>query len=85
VAEIIDFAEIREARQAQRSSLERRSLEEAVETIRVNLAAVVDRLKEADAAERMELLNRMDKLGAMLRYGIRLLDAPASGQQEPKR
>jgi hypothetical protein len=81
VAEIIDFAEIREARQAQRSSLQRRSLEEAVETIRVNLAFVVARLADAGPQERAELLNRMEKLGAMLRYGIMLLDAPGSPHQ----
>lgn len=75
VAQIIDFAEVRGAREAQRSAgEERRSLEEAVETIRVNLAHVVDNLKDATAHERVELLDRMDKLGAMLRYGIRLLD-----------
>jgi hypothetical protein len=77
VAQIIDFAEIRGARAAQRSAgAERRSLEEAVETIRLNLALVVERLKDAHFEERGELLNRMEKLGAMLRYGILLLDAP---------
>lgn len=77
MAQIIDFAEIRGARQAQRSAgEERRSLEEAVETIRLNLAHVVDCLKDAPDHERVELLNRMDKLAAMLRYGIRLLDGP---------
>jgi hypothetical protein len=77
VAQIIDFAEIRGAREAQRSAGdERRSLEEAVETIRLNLAYVVDALKDASDSERVELLNRMDKLGAILRYGIRLLDGP---------
>jgi hypothetical protein len=75
VADIIDFAEIRGSRQAQREALdERRSLEEAVETIRINLAAVVDRLKDARPAERAELLTRLEKLSAILRYGILLLD-----------
>ncbi len=77
MAQIIDFAEIRGAREAQRAAGdERRSLEQAVETIRLNLAHVVDRLKDATEIERVELLNRMDKLGAMLRYGIKLLDGP---------
>jgi hypothetical protein len=75
VAQIIDFAEIRGAREAQRAAAdERRSLEDAVETIRVNLAAVIERLRDATGAERAELLGRMEKLGAMLRYGILLLD-----------
>jgi hypothetical protein len=78
VAQIIDFAEIRGAREAQRAAAdERRSLEDAVETIRVNLAAVVERLRHAHGAERVELLGRMEKLGAMLRYGVLLLEGPA--------
>lgn len=77
MAQIIDFAEIRGAREAQRSAgEERRALEEAVETIRLNLAFVVDRLKDADVEERGELLNRMEKLAAMLRYGMLLLGGP---------
>jgi hypothetical protein len=75
VAQIIDFAEIRGAREAQRAAAgERRSLEDAVETIRLNLAAVVQRLHDAAGPERIELLGRMEKLGAMLRYGVLLLD-----------
>ena len=78
MAEIIDFAEVRGAREAQRAANdERRSLETAVETIRLNLAAVVERLGDATGAERAELASRMEKLGAMLRYGILLLDAPS--------
>ncbi len=78
MAQIIDFAEIRGAREAQRAAvLERRSLEDAVETIRVNLAAVIERLRYCSGAERNELLGRMEKLSAMLRYGILLLDGPA--------
>ena len=77
MAQIIDFAELRGAREAQRSAgEERRALEEAVETIRLNLAFVVDRLKDADLEERGELLNRMEKLAAMLRYGMLLLGGP---------
>ena len=80
MAQIIDFAEIRGAREAQRSAgEERRALEEAVETIRLNLAWVVDRLKDAEVEERAELLNRMEKLAAMLRYGMLLL----GGSREP--
>jgi hypothetical protein len=78
VAQIIDFAEIRGARAAQRAAgEERRALEDAVETIRLNLAAVVERLKDASNEERGELLGRMEKLAAMLRYGMLLLSAPA--------
>jgi hypothetical protein len=82
VAQIIDFAEVRGACQAQRAAAdERRSLEDAVETIRVNLAAVVERLRDASASERAELVGRIDKLGAMLRYGILLLDGRGSARE----
>jgi hypothetical protein len=82
VAQIIDFAEIRGARAAQRAAAEeRRSLQEAVERIRVNLAAVVERLRDASGCERAELVGRMEKLGAMLRYGILLLDGAAEPEE----
>jgi hypothetical protein len=82
VAEIIDFAEVRGARAAQRAAAdERRSLEDAVETIRLNLAAVVERMGDATGGERAELLGRMEKLGAMLRYGILLLDGPSERER----
>jgi len=75
VAQIIDFAEIRGAREAQRAADdERRSLEDAVETIRLNLASIVERLGDATGGERAEFAGRMEKLSAMLRYGILLLD-----------
>jgi ribosome-binding protein aMBF1 (putative translation factor) len=82
VAQIIDFAEIRGAREAQRAAVEeRRSLEDAVETIRLNLAAVVERLRDAAGADRAELAGRMEKLSAMLRYGILLLDGPSQSAE----
>jgi hypothetical protein len=77
MAQVIDFAEIRGAREAQRAAAdERRSLEDAIETIRLNLAAVVEHLRDAPADERAELLGRMEKLAAMFRYGLLLLDGP---------
>ncbi len=73
MAEIIDFAEIQAARLNLRRRHERENLEQAVELIQMNLSAVVNRLAEASMAERLELLDRLDKLSAVMRYGIRLL------------
>jgi len=78
MAEIIDFAEIQAARLQQRQRREHESLERAVELIRINLVAVANRLGDASATERLELLDRVDKLSAVMRYGIRLLgNAPS--------
>jgi len=74
MAEIIDFAEIQAARlQQQRRHREHQSLEQAVEVIRMNITAVANRLADASAVERLELLDRLEKLSAVMRYGIRLL------------
>ncbi len=73
MAEIIDFAEIQAARAQQRLRRERESLAQAVELMRLNLIAIAERLGDAPMAERLELLDRLDKLSAVMRYGIRLL------------
>ena len=77
MAEIIDFAEIQAARLQQRHRRERESLAQAVELVRINLIAAANRLGDASMAERLELLDRLDKLSAVMRYGIRILgDSP---------
>ncbi|HTY54698.1 MAG TPA: hypothetical protein VMB26_05845 [Candidatus Binataceae bacterium] len=79
MAEIIDFAEIQAARLQQRQRREHESLEQAVELVRMNLTAVANQLESASNAERVELLDRIDKLSAVMRYGIRLLgNAPSA-------
>jgi hypothetical protein len=79
MAEIIDFAEIQAARLQQRHRRERESLAQAVELVRINLIAAANRLEDASMAERLELLDRLDKLSAVMRYGIRLLgNAPSA-------
>jgi len=83
MAEIIDFAEIQAARLQQRHRRERESLEQAVELVRINLIAVANRLGDTSMAERLELLDRLDKLSAVMRYGIRLLgNAPSAPYED---
>lgn len=82
MAEIIDFNEIQAARLSQRQRRERESLEQAVDLLRLNLVAVATRLGDASSSEQLELLDRLDKLSALLRYGIRLLGAPPAAPDD---
>ena len=74
MAEIIDFAEIQEARRKARARIpERENLERAVQIMRENLAIVAAELAEAPREEQAELLTRVERLAAMIRYGMRML------------
>ena len=72
MAEIIDFAEIQAARRRSRSS-DFEHLERAVEIMRENLAAVAAELVTAPREECGELLTRIERLSAMIRYGMGML------------
>ena len=87
MAEIIDFAEIQAARRRVRArSPERDSLERAIEIMKANLAAVANLLVTAPREEQTELLTRIERLAAMVRYGMRMLgDAPEAGAEGPDR
>jgi anti-sigma-K factor RskA len=77
MAEIIDFAEIQEARRKARARIpERENLERAVQLMRENLAAVAAELVDAPREEQVELLTRIERLAAMIRYGMRMLGEP---------
>jgi len=74
MAEIIDFAEIQEARRKARARIpERENLERAVQLMRENLAVVAAELADAPREEQAELLTRIERLAAMIRYGMRML------------
>ncbi len=74
MAEIIDFAEIQKARRKARvRGPERENLERAVQLMRENLAAVAAELADAPRGEQGELLTRVERLAAMIRYGMRML------------
>jgi len=74
MAEIIDFAEIQEARRKARARIpERENLERAVQMMRENLAAVAAELADAPREEQAELVTRVERLAAMIRYGMRML------------
>ena len=82
MAEIIDFAEIQEARRKARAGIpERENLERAVQVMRENLAAVAAGLADAPREEQAELLTRIERLAAMIRYGMRMLGDPVPSPQ----
>lgn len=77
MAEIIDFEEIQQARRKARARIpERESLERALQLMRENLAAVAVELADAPRDEQPELLTRVERLTAMIRYGMRMLGEP---------
>ena len=74
MAEIIDFAEIHEARRKARAHVpERENLERAVQVMRENLAAVAAELVDAPREDQAEFLTRIERLASMIRYGMRML------------
>jgi hypothetical protein len=81
MAEIIDFVEIQEARRKARvPAPERENLERAVQLMRENLAAVAAELADAPRDEQAELLTRVERLVALIRYGMRMLGEPADAR-----
>jgi hypothetical protein len=75
LAEIIDINEIRRARSRGRlQDDERKSLRRAVDLMQENLADVAMRLRDASPPDQPELLARVEKLAAMIRYGMQMLD-----------
>jgi hypothetical protein len=74
MAEIIKFAEIQEARRKARTrGPERENLERAIQLMRENLAAAAAELAAAPRIEQAELFTRIERLVAMIRYGMRML------------
>jgi hypothetical protein len=83
MAEIINLAEIQKARRKARARVpERENLERALELMRENLAAVAADLVHAPQVEHAELITRIERLVAMIRYGMRMLgETPDSGSR----
>jgi uncharacterized membrane-anchored protein len=86
MAEIIDFEEIQQARRKARACIpERESLERAVQLMRGNLAAVAAELADAPREDQPELLTRVERLAAMIRYGMRMLGYPTDLRRDALR
>ena len=75
MAEIIQLHELQAARdRARRRHADHAHLESAVAIMRDNLAAVAAQTRTASEAEQPVLLDRVEKLVALIRYGMNLLD-----------
>jgi hypothetical protein len=82
VAEIIQLREVQAARERnQRRLADHRNLERAITLVRRSLAAAAERLEYAPTAEQGELLDRIEKLTAMIRYGMHLLGETSENSQ----
>lgn len=72
MAEIIHLREIQRARRRAPRD-QREDLRRAVAVMKDNLAWTAEALREAPPAEQAELLDRIEKLSAMIRYGLLML------------
>jgi hypothetical protein len=83
MAEIINLAEIQEARRKARArGPERENLERALGLMRENLAAVASELVNAPQVEHRELIMRIKRLLLMIHYGMRMLgETPDAGSR----
>ena len=85
MAEIIDFAEAQAERRRARPPAHA-DLERAVEVLKASLASTANAFVDAAPEEESELLTRVERLAAMVRYGLRMLgrsDDP--GLDSPRR
>jgi hypothetical protein len=74
MAEIIQFREVQAARErAQRRRSEHQDLQRALDIMRDNLAAVAEEVRAAPDAEQAELLDRVENLVGLIRYGMRMI------------
>jgi hypothetical protein len=84
MGELIRLEEIDRARARRRvRAAEREHLERAVAVLRDKLAAAAVALRdERDPARQAEILTRVERLTAMVRYGMRMLgEAPDDGPE----
>jgi len=84
MAEIIDFAEAQEQRRRSRGAA-RENLERAVDVLKASLAATAAALSHAPPEQQSELLTRVERLAAMIRYGLRMLGETTDPGLDPAR
>ena len=91
MGEVVRLEEIdRERRRSRARVAERADLERAVALLRENLAAAADELRDIpnapshqaqahDTRAQLELLERIERFAAMIRYGLRMLGEAPGG------
>jgi hypothetical protein len=88
MARVIDFAEVRRAREEERAragASQRRHLERAIAVLRESLAETAARLAAAPPGEQAGLLRDVERLAALIRYGMRMLGEPVDADSPPPR
>jgi hypothetical protein len=85
MGEVIRLEEIdRERRRTRAREAERAHLERALAVLKENLAATAQELRDAPAAPQADLLGRIERFAAMIRYGLRMLgEAPGDELGSP--
>ena len=84
MAEIIYIREFQEARKrAVRRHADHQSLEQAVHLMRASLADAALELRDAEPAQQPELLDRIERLTAMVRYGLHMVNDDPAGKAAP--
>ena len=81
MGEVIRLEEIdRERRRNRARVAERAHLERAVALLKENLASSAEALRDApEASAQIELLGRIERFTALIRYGLRMLGEAPSG------
>jgi hypothetical protein len=77
MGEVIQIRDLQAARErAHQRAGDRQTIERALVLMRENLAWAAEQLRTAPADAHGELLDRIEKLAATIRYGMRMLDEP---------
>jgi hypothetical protein len=80
VGEVIQIRDVRAARErAHRRARDYQSIERALALMRENLAWAAEQLRRAPIDEHPELLDRIEKLAATIRYGMLMLGETGAG------
>jgi hypothetical protein len=80
VGEIIQIRDLQVARErARRRSNDHHSIERALGLMRDNLAWAAEQLQIAPIEAHPEILDRIEKLAATIRYGMHMLGEPDGG------
>lgn len=80
MGEVIQIRDLQAARdRANRRSRDHQSIERALGLMRENLVSAAERLQTAPIETHPELLERIEKLAATIRYGMLMLGEPGAG------
>src|SRR5947207_7555347 len=79
MAEVIHIRDLQAARdRSHRRAADQQGIERALVLMRESLADAAEALKSAPASEQTELLDRVEKLSGMIRYGLLMASETAA-------